>query len=61
MELSGQPDLQIVVNTSLHTVSSTVFRIWVSLQRISELITHQIYNNPRTPRDQGNASYSQEM
>ena len=30
-----QPDLQIVVNTSLHTVSSTVFRIRVSLQRLS--------------------------
>ena len=24
VELSGRPDLQIVVNTSLHTVSSTV-------------------------------------
>ena len=35
VELSGQPDLQIVVNTFLHTVSSTVFRIRVSLQRLS--------------------------
>ena len=32
VELSGHPDLQIVVNTSLQTVSSTVFRIRVSLQ-----------------------------
>ena len=35
VELLGHPDLQIVVNTSLQTVSSTVFRIRVSLQRLS--------------------------
>ena len=61
VELLGHPDLQIVVNTSLQTVSSTVFRIRVSLQRLSCLITHQSHNNPRTPRDHGFASCSQEM
>ena len=35
VELSGHPDLQIVVNTSLQTVSSTVFRIRISLQWLS--------------------------
>ena len=35
LELSGYPNLQIVVNTSLQTVSSTVFRTRVSLQRLS--------------------------
>ena len=54
-------DLQIVVNTSFQTVSSTVFRTRVSLQRLSWLITHQSRNDPRTPRDHGNASCSQEM
>ena len=41
MELSGHSDLQIVVNTSLQTVSSMVFRTQVSLQRLGRLITHQ--------------------
>ena len=31
------------------------FRTGVSLQRISRLITHQIRNDPRTPRDHGYA------
>ena len=36
VELSGHSsDLQIVVNSSLPTVSSTVFRVRVSLQRLS--------------------------
>ena len=35
VELSGQSDLQIVVNTSLQTVSLTVFQVRVSLQRLS--------------------------
>ena len=38
MKLSGHPDLQIVVNTSLHSVSSTVFRIRVSGETDSLLI-----------------------
>ena len=54
-------DLQIVVNSSFQTVSSTVFRTRVSLQRLSWLITHQSRNDPRTPHDHGNASCSQEM
>ena len=41
VELSGHSDLQIVVNKSLQTVSSMVYRIRVSLQRLSWLITHQ--------------------
>ena len=61
LQLSGLPDMQIVVNTSLPTVSSTVFRTPVSLQLLSCLITHQRRNNPRTPRDHDNASCSQEM
>ena len=61
VELSGQSDLKIVVNPSLQTVSSTIFWIRVSLQRLSWLITHRSSNNPRTPRDQGYASWSQEM
>ena len=35
VELSGNSDLQMVVNSSLQTVFSTVFRIRVSLQRLS--------------------------
>ena len=58
-ELSGHPDLQIVVNTYLQTVSSTAFRIRVSLQRLSWLITHQSRNDPRIPCDHGYACCSQ--
>ena len=61
MEQSGHSDLQIVVNPSLKTVSSTVFQIRVSLQRPSGLITHQSCNNIRTPRDRAYASCSQEV
>ena len=50
-----------MVNTSLQTVSSTVFRTRVSLQRLTLLITHQGRNDPRTPGDHGNASCSHEM
>ena len=60
VELSCQPDLQIVVNTSLHTVSSTFFRIRVSL-RLTWLITHQSRNDSRIPRNHGYVSCSQEM
>ena len=58
MELSGHLDLQIVANTSLQT--TTVFRVRVSFQRLSWLITHQSRNNPRTPLDHGYAFCSQE-
>ena len=61
MELSGHLVQQIVVNSSLQPVSSTVFLIQVSLQRISLLITHQSHNDPRTPCDHGYASCSHEM
>ena len=50
--------IQIIVNPSLQTVSSAVFRIRVMLQRLSCLITHQSRNDPR---DQCYFSYSQEM
>ena len=53
VELSGHPDLQIVVNASLQTVSSTVFRIRNSLQRLSWLITHKSRNDARTSGDHG--------
>ena len=46
VELSGQPDMQIVVNPSLHTVPSPFF--------LSESVC-------RTPHDQFYVSYSQEM
>ena len=42
-------------------VSSSVSRSRVSLQWLSWLITHQSRNDPRTPRDHGYASCSQEM
>ena len=57
VELSGHPDLQIVVNASLQTVSSTVFRIRNSLQRLSWLITHKSRNDARTSGDHGHASW----
>ena len=55
------PDLQIVVISSLQTVSSTVFRFRVSLQRLNWLITQRCRTDPRTPHDLGNASCSQVM
>ena len=57
VELSGHPDLQIVVNASLQTVSSTVFRIRNSWQRLSWLITHKSRNDARTSGDHGYASW----
>ena len=54
-------DLQIVLISSLQTVSSTVFRTRVSLQRLGWLITQRCRTDPRTPRDLGNASCSQVM
>ena len=54
-------DLPIVVISSLQTVSSTVFRTRVSLQRISLLITQLCRTDHLTPRDLGNASCSQVM
>ena len=47
VELSGHADLHIFVNASHQTVSSTVFRIRVSLQRLSWLITHQSRKDPQ--------------
>ena len=48
MELSGHPDLQIVVNTSLQTVSSTDFRVRVSFQLAK--LTHYS-SKPQRPSD----------
>ena len=54
-------DLQIVVISSIQTVSSTVFQTRVSLQLISWLIAQRYRTDTRTPRDLCNASCSQVM